>query len=183
MPRNPSKTRCQKPGCRSWAMRGHSLCRSHRDDELGLRGGGAPHHNLNAVKTGAHAHPLASLNLAQLAKDLVHHPDDLPDLIGIALQSIHARTRHPYKTLAALRTALSRLLPLVEAQLLVAQVDAVLRELPPSLRRPFMAAVRRQATGPLPQSTLDSIREWVIESEKKRKTSTGTAGRRNGKDA
>ena len=183
MPRNPSKTRCQRPGCRSWAMRGHSLCRSHRDDELGLRAGGAPHHNLNAVKTGAHAHPLASLNLVQLAKDLVHHSDDLPDHLGIAIQSIHARTRHPYKTLVALRTALSRLLPLVAAQLFAAKVDAILRELPPSQRRPFLTAVRQRATGRLPQNSLDPVREWVIESQKNRKTSTGTVGRRNGKDA
>ena len=183
MPRNPSKTRCQKPGCRSWAMRGHSLCRSHRDNELGLRGGGAPQHNLNALKTGAHAHPLASLNLAQLAKDLVHHPDDLPDHLGIAIQSIHARTRHPYKTLVALRTALSRLLPLVAAQLLAAKVKAVLSELPPSQRRPFLIAVRQRAAGPRPLNSLDSIRQWVIESQKNRKTSTGTVGQRNGKDA
>jgi hypothetical protein len=31
MPRNPHKTRCQVPGRRNWAMRGHTHCRSHRD--------------------------------------------------------------------------------------------------------------------------------------------------------
>ena len=29
---------CQVPGCRNWAMRGHTHCRPHRDPELGPRG-------------------------------------------------------------------------------------------------------------------------------------------------
>ena len=166
MPRNPSKTRCQKPGCHAhpWSMRGqprsHSLCPSHRDDELGPRGGGAPQHNLNALKTGAHAHPLASLNLAQLAKNLVRHPDHLPDLMEIAVQSIHPRTRDPYKTLVAFRTALSRLLPLVAAQLFATEVQAVLRQLPSSQREPFLAALRDRTRSLHLQSSLDSIRHW-----------------------
>jgi len=159
-------------------MRGYTLCRSHRDDELGPRGGGAPQHNLNALKTGAHAHPLASLNLSQLAKDLVRDPDHLPDLMEIAVQSIHARTRDPHKTLVALRTALSRLLPLLAVQRFAAEVEAALRELPPSQRAPFLAAIRQRATASPSEYSLDSISHWVIESRKNRKTSTGT-GRRN----
>jgi hypothetical protein len=29
MPSSPHRTRCQVPGCRNWAMRGHTHCRSH----------------------------------------------------------------------------------------------------------------------------------------------------------
>ena len=51
MPRNPSKRRCQVPGCRNWAMRANTRCRPHRDRELGPRGAGAPAGNLNALHT------------------------------------------------------------------------------------------------------------------------------------
>ena len=60
MPRNPHKTRCQTPNCRSWAMRGRTHCRTHSDRELGPRNAGAPQSNLNALKDGQHAHPLPS---------------------------------------------------------------------------------------------------------------------------
>jgi len=73
MPRNPRKTRCQTPGCRSWAIRGRTVCRSHLDDALGPRGGGAPQRNLNALKTGAHARPLAAADLHELALTRVLH--------------------------------------------------------------------------------------------------------------
>jgi hypothetical protein len=29
MPSNPDKRRCERPGCRAWAMRGQRLCASH----------------------------------------------------------------------------------------------------------------------------------------------------------
>jgi hypothetical protein len=38
MPRNSQRTRCQVPGCRNWAMRGHSHCHPHHDSELGPHG-------------------------------------------------------------------------------------------------------------------------------------------------
>lgn len=31
MPRNPNKRPCAVPGCRAWAVRGGSVCGSHRD--------------------------------------------------------------------------------------------------------------------------------------------------------
>jgi hypothetical protein len=144
MPRNCSKTRCQMPDCRSWAMRGHHLCRSHLDDQMGLRGGGAPASNLNALKTADHAHPLPAPDLAALARAIARQPDHLPDLLASAVSSIHARTAaDPYKTLLALRKTLDRLLPLVAAQLVSAEVQSLLRDLPASQREPLLAAARR----------------------------------------
>ena len=174
MPRNPRKTRCQMPGCRSWAMRGRSLCRSHLDDALGPRGGGAPQRNLNALKTGAHARPLAAVDLHELAKDLARQPDRLPELVGAALQSIHARTGDPYKTLVAFQNSLTRLLPLVDVHLFAAEVEAVGGRLPPSERRAFLAAVRARSTGVSTHADLASLRQRLIEPQKSSKTSTGT---------
>jgi hypothetical protein len=50
MPGNLHKTRCQIPGCRNWAMCGHTHYRPRRDSELGPRGASAPHDNLNALR-------------------------------------------------------------------------------------------------------------------------------------
>jgi hypothetical protein len=82
MTRNPNKTPCQHPGCRNWAMRGHTLCRSHRDPELGPRSRGEPRSHPNAHRTADHAHPLPSLDLVQLVKDLARARDGR----GIALR-------------------------------------------------------------------------------------------------
>jgi hypothetical protein len=40
--------------CRAWAMHGHALCRSHRDDELGPRGAGAPRAVCGGAACGNH---------------------------------------------------------------------------------------------------------------------------------
>lgn len=168
MPRNPRKTRCQIPGCRSWAMRGHSLCRSHRDAELDPRGGGAPPHNLNALKTGAHAHPLPPLDLDQLAKNLVRDPDHLPDHLAAALQSIHDRTHDPYKTLVALHKALPELLNLVVTHLYAAEVRAIVRQLPPSQRAACRPAMEKQTRDLFSQDSRAGVMQWVIESQKRR---------------
>jgi hypothetical protein len=156
MSRNPNKTPCQHPGCRSWAMRGHTLCRSHRDPELGPRGSGAPPGNLNALKTGDRAHPLPSLDLLQLAKDLARDPDRLPEHLAVAVDSIHARTHDPYRTLIALSSALGQLVPLVAAQLLAAKADTILQQLPPARRKPFLATLRRTAARPTSDPRLRS---------------------------
>jgi hypothetical protein len=42
MPRNPRRTRCQVPGCRNWAMRGHSHWRPLRDRIQASAGASAP---------------------------------------------------------------------------------------------------------------------------------------------
>jgi hypothetical protein len=174
MPRNQRKTRCRKPGCRSWAMRGRALCRSHLDHELGPRGAGAPRRNLNALKTAAHARPLAAADLHTLAKALVRLPDQLPELVAAALQSIHARTGDPYKTLVAFQSSLTRLLLLVDVHLFAAEIEAVGSRLPPSERGAFLAAVRARASAAATHAGLASLRQQVLEPQKSSKTSTGT---------
>jgi len=174
MPRNPRKIRCRLPGCRSWAMRGRDLCRSHLDHELGPRGGGAPQRNLNALKTAAHARPLAAVDLHELAKDLTRLPDQLPALVATALQSIHARTGDPYKTLAAFQSSLPRLLELVDAHLFAAEVEAMGSELPPSQRPAFLALLREHAAGASTHAGLASLRQRVIELQQDFNTSTAT---------
>ena len=174
MPRNPRKTRCRLPGCRSWAMRGRALCRSHLDDPLGPRGGGAPQRNLNALKTAAHAQPLAAVDLHELAKDLTRLPDQLPALVATALQSIHARTGDSYKTLAAFQSSLPRLLELVDAHLFAAEVETIGSQLPPSQRADLLALLREHAAGASTHADLASLRQRVIELQQDFNTSTAT---------
>ena len=118
MPRNPNKTRCACPACRSaaeippaldlqgrvratrgrnWAMRDHTYCRPHRvasrgtrdrDDELGSCGGGAPPGNLNAIKTGAYTNPTPPSELVDLVAVIIADPDDLPTRIDLAVRAI-----------------------------------------------------------------------------------------------
>ncbi len=65
------------PRCGSWAMRGRTHRRSHLDHLLGPRGAGAPDGNLNALKSGDHAHPLTDRYIVDLAHELVKRPDQL----------------------------------------------------------------------------------------------------------
>jgi hypothetical protein len=175
MPRNPHKTPCQTPGCRSWAMRGYTHCRTHRDPELGPRGGGAPLANLNALKTGDHTHPLPAPDLQHLARQLVQQPGQLPYHLGLAAQSIHSRTQaDPFRTLLALRASLSDLIPQVAIGLFTTEMDALLRRLPPSQRGPVLHTVRQQVGRQAPQAALFTLRSLMTEFEKSQKTSTGT---------
>lgn len=174
MPRNRDKAPCQIPACRNWAMRGHAHCRSHRDRELGPRGGGAPPGNLNALKTGDHTHPLPLSELRPLADQLVRHPDQLPDLLDPIVRSIHSRIRDPYKALVALQTTLTDFRQQVAAALFKTEVDALLRRLPSSQRDRLLRTLKEQ-TGPwLSEATILSVRRQMIEFEKNSKTSTGT---------
>jgi hypothetical protein len=174
MPRNRDKAPCDVAGCRNWAMRGHTRCRSHRDPELGPRGGGAPSHNLNALRTGEHAHPVSPADLHHLVTRIVRHPDRLPDHLALAIRSLHRRTADPYKALVALRALLSDLLPLVAAGLFEAGVEDRLRCLPPSQRRSFTQTIKEQIRTQSPEAVLLSLRTLIIESENPKKTSTGT---------
>jgi hypothetical protein len=59
--------------CRAWAMHGHTLCRSHRDDELGPRGAGAPRGNQNRFVHGfysRHFTPEERASLDDLGSDV-----------------------------------------------------------------------------------------------------------------
>lgn len=78
MSRNANKRHCHAPGCRSWAMRRHGLCRAHLDHRFGRRAADAPRVNLNPVKTGRYAHPVSPAPLQQIAGHNVQEPDRLP---------------------------------------------------------------------------------------------------------
>ncbi|UCC63907.1 MAG: hypothetical protein JSV36_02270 [Anaerolineae bacterium] len=152
MPRNPNATRCTVPGCKAWAMRGHSRCRAHRDAELGPRGAGAPPANLNALRHGAHSHPLSSADLGALARHIVDEPDDLAYWVGLALYDIQVRldgrrggARDPWLPLLALRRLLPQLIARVAALLLDRELDDFFAPLPPRARLAFRAAVERAA--------------------------------------
>jgi hypothetical protein len=165
MPRNPDKSPCHVPGCRNWAMRTHTHCRSHRDRELGPRGGGAPAGNLNALRTGDHAHPLSPATLSQLAAQLVGEPDSLPVILDGVVRSVHRRAPDPYSGLAALRVAITGLRGWVAAHLLTTEAEAWLLQLPPSHRASALQALQRRRHLH-PDAALRSLRALIIESEK-----------------
>ena len=154
MPRNLDKTRCTIPGCRNWAMRDHTYCRPHRNNEFreasshsitqypdyggtpkdevrqrreGARGSGAPPGNLNALKTGAYANPLPPSELEDLVATVVADPDDFVNRICLAVRAVQDRTGDTFLTLVALRRLLTQLVPLVAARLFIAELYAYLR--------------------------------------------------------
>jgi hypothetical protein len=174
MPRNPDKTPCQVPGCHNWAMRGHTRCRSHRDRELGPRRGGAPPGNLNAIKTGHQAHPASLSDLRDVARQVVLQPEQLPDCLHRLAASVHSRTRDPYRALVAFQALLSDLIPLVATDLFMAEMRTLLGRLPPERQSAVVRALRRQTGRQSPEAALLSLRGLDIESEKSKKTSTGT---------
>jgi hypothetical protein len=148
-------------------MRGHTLCRSHRDRELGPRGGGAPPGNLNALKTGDHAHPLPPTELAELAAQIVRDPDTLPAILDGVVRSVHIRAPDPYSGLAALRVAITGLRRWVAAHLLTTELEAWLLQLPPPERATALQALRQRRLRHLnPDAALSSLRALMIESEK-----------------
>ena len=158
MPRNLNKTPCHVPGCRSWAMRGHTHCRAHRDDELGPRGAGPPSGNLNALKHGHHAQPLPLPDVKHLARQIIEQPDDLPFHIGLVVQSLQARTGDPLATLIVLRRLLSQLANLVATGLLASEFQALLQALPPELHARARATVAKLAPRRNPIETIRFLR-------------------------
>ena len=148
MPRNPHKTPCRVPGCRAWAMRGHTRCRVHRDAELGrqsagARGAGAPPGNLNAMRTAAHSHPLSPIEQDDFARRVVDEGADLPGQVARLLRSIQARVDDPFLVLLALRRVLPALIARVAARTLDAELRAYLAPLPPPARAPVRRIVER----------------------------------------
>jgi hypothetical protein len=118
-------------------MRDHTHCRSHRDSELRPRGAGAPHHNLNALRTGHHAHPLTRDDLDQLVHSILRTPDLLPHHLDRTAQSIHHRSQDPVKALLALQTFAHSLLSRVTYDLFIGELPTVLGEAPPDGTRPW----------------------------------------------
>ena len=158
MPRNPNKRPCQVPSCRSWAMRGHTRCRAHRDAELGPRHGGAPRHNLNALRTGRDAHPLPPGERTHLVGQLISDPEQLPLHLQPVIASMHARTGDPFKTLVALRAALAELLPLLAQALFATEFEELLHRLPPDQRSVFATTALRHASSFPPEAGLNFLR-------------------------
>ncbi len=158
MSRNPHKTRCQVPGCRNWAMRGHTHCRSHRDRELGPRHAGAPSGNLNALRTGHHAHPLSPDDLDQLVHAILRTPDQLPHHLDLTIQSIHRRCQDPVKTLLVLQALVPALLSRVADGLFIAELHAFLDQLPPARQSRFELSIWRQALRLSPVHKLELLR-------------------------
>ena len=161
MPRNRNKTRCAVPECRNWAMRDHTCCRSHRDSELGERGGGAPPRNLHALKTGAHANPLPPSEFADLVAAIVAAPDDLPFQIGLVVRDIQGHTGDPFLALVALRRLFIQLVPLVAARLFTAELRDALRSTPltPHECDEYIRKIERLATGKNMEAHLWSLRK------------------------
>ena len=147
MSRNPNKTYCTMPGCRNWAMRGHERCRWHTTEasttQDGARGPGAPLHNLNALKHGASANPLAQAKLEELIASVLAGGDDLPYQLGLAVQSIHDRTGDAFSTLLALRRLLAQVIPAVAGQLFSTELRALLEPLPEQARDRTVAQIER----------------------------------------
>jgi hypothetical protein len=162
MPRNPRKTRCQVPGCKAWAMRGHTLCRVHRDPELDPRGAGAPPGNLNALRHGAHSHPLSAAELSDLAQRIVEAEDDLPYQVGMVVQSIQARVGDPLLALMALRRVLPALIAGVAALIFDAELRAYLAPLAPQVRACLREIIERNLPGG-PEQRLQFLRQLIRE--------------------
>jgi hypothetical protein len=159
MPRNPDKTHCQVPGCRAWAMRGHTRCRAHRDAELGPRSAGAPRGNLNALKHGHYSHPLPPPDLERLARQTLDYPDDLPFQIGLAAQAIQARAGDLLMTLIALRRLLTQLIHTVATSLLASELPALLQDLSPPLRGNARAMIQKSVPRDSPERKVLLLRK------------------------
>jgi hypothetical protein len=176
MPRNPHKTRCQVPGCRSWAMRSETICRAHRDFELGPRAAGAPAGNLNALKTGDRARPFPPPALNRLAATIVREPDRLSHHLDPIIQSLQERTTDPHKALAALCAVLAQLLPFVSDHLVAAEMRAFVQRFPPEAQetlKPFLLKTIRR-TPPGERLAYLRLIEPMIESKINAKTINGT---------
>jgi len=167
MSRNPHKTHCHVPTCRAWAMRGHTYCRAHRDPELGPRPAGAPCGNLNALRHGHFSHPLPPPDLEHLASLLVEQPADLPLQLGLAAQSVQARTDDLFLALIALRRLIVQLTLIVATRLCASELQDLLQNLPPPLRARAQAVIYQS----VPR---DSPERKVLLIRKLKKTITGT---------
>ena len=153
MPRNLHKKRCQIPNCRSWAMHGHRLCRSHLDHHLGPRNGGAPTGNLHAFKSCRYANPLSPAELKSQAQQLscwaahplAADPDSLPSRLDDAVHSIHGRSANVLHTLILLARLLNHLLPYVADIEYTAGLEAFVQDLPPEMRPGVQAKIWKYA--------------------------------------
>jgi len=172
MPKNSEKTHCQIPGCRSWAMRGHTRCRAHRDAELGPRGAGAPPGNLNALRHAAYSQPLSKTDLHRLAAQIFTAPADLPLHIGQTILTLQSRTGDTFRVLLALTALCDQLLSHVAGYLFPAELHTFLQNLPPAQRYRVRVLIQERTARLSPAEKILFLRKI-----QNRKTITGT-GRR-----
>jgi len=163
MPRNLNKRRCQTPKCRNWAMRGRTLCRSHRNHELGSGPVGAPKGNFNALKNALHAQLLAPEQLGDLAHRIAQDPYHLDRQLASVVKAIHRRAgRDPHSkatsfdanTLLLVGALVKQLLDPVASAIFNQQLDAYLDQLPDHVRADFQDTLWKHA---MPLSPADRV--------------------------
>ena len=167
VPRNPSKARCAVPGCRAWAMRGHTHCRTHRDRELGPRHGGGQRGNLNALSHAGYSDGLPEPDLDRLAAAADAGGEDLAFQLGLAVRAIQGRTNDPFLTLLALDRVLDGLVDRVAAQLLHRELSEALAPIPPQERESIQANIERLAARDGPRQALITFRRLRKAHQKK----------------
>jgi len=161
MPRNPSKRRCEAPGCKAWSMRSHHLCRSHRDHDLGPRGAGAPKGNLNAFKTGEYATLPVLPAISRLGLDIARDPEHLPEQIAQLTLEIHGRSGDPIKTLEILRRIFPNLIPHVADSTFLVELQDYLPQLPLEWRAHFLKVLYKTALPLPPAGRIKLLRELM----------------------
>ena len=141
-------------------MRGRSHCRSHLDHILGSRGAGAPGGNLNALKSGAHAHPLSERYLMDLAHELVLNPNRLKPVLTQIINQLYRRAGptpseiRALKTLVTLQIVLKSLTSHFANDLFVIGLEEITSGLPPSTRAEHTSQLWKAA---LPQHPIDRL--------------------------
>ena len=183
MPRNPNKRRCQTPGCKAYAMRslpggapskpGQSSigpsrdgipanhCRSHLDHVLGRRNVGAPKGNLNAVKTGRHAHPLSKEKLESLSHEIAQRPNETPAILSREIYELFDRTGNSYNTIVLLARLSQQLLPLTADQRFHIELYNFIQQIHPESRAKTESLIWNLVMPLNPLDRLTSLREIV----------------------
>ncbi len=161
MPRNPNKTHCTIPDCHNWAMRGHTRCRAHRVAEFGPGSVGAPAGNLNALKTGRRAHPLAGDELSAASDALLDRADDLPARMASLTRLIMSRTEEPFLVLVALRVMFSQLIEACAERIFQRELADALAPLPVPVRDLQYARICALAAVLDPEQRLWMLRDAV----------------------
>jgi len=101
--------------------------------------------NLNALKTGLHTHPLPPPDLDRLANQVVHHPEEFPLDLGLAVESIHRRTRDPLNRTLGLLRLVQQLLPLVSAELARIELKNLLEKIPPQKHESVLQIIKKRS--------------------------------------
>ncbi len=148
MPRNPDKKPCTHPNCRSFAMRGRRLCRSHLDPVLGPRGAGAPKGNLNSLKGGSAPH-FDPDELKDLAQRLIDDPHHYHRHLLHYLEQVGRPPADPVKSLVILRSMIEALIPIAAENLFTSETDELLQRFP-AFTRPSIQVLIWRGFLPLP---------------------------------